>query len=390
VRSNSRHRLTRSANSRGGPPGFPPTFWLPLPDIGSGAVGLVPNRAGGSSVSTFTRATPAWTKLSTGPWASVGTGVARSCYLGLTTAVGAYGGYLAEAAATNLCLQSRDMTNASWTKTNVTAAKDQVGIDGVTNSASSLTATAISGSCLQTITEAATASALSMFILRITGSGTITIQQGVSTLEVSGSLNSSTYTRVELDATVLNPAIGIVFGTNGDKIAVDMVQFENVVGGKATSPIPTTTVAVTRNADVLEYPSSGNVNGTVGTFAAQIAVQSLSNAANAYAMSFAASRSPMFVLTTSFLALADGAVRTGSAFTPAVSVQKVASNWSGVVCNTYLAGVKTGPLTFDGDMNVGATLDVGSNAGAQQFLNGMVQSIKLWTTALTDGQIASL
>ena len=212
---------------QGGGQGIPnPQFWLPLMDAGAGAVNTGPARAFSGSAPTFTRATAAWTKLASGLWASVATGIARSCYLGATTAVGAYGGYFSEEARTNLCLQSRDLST-TWTALNATLLKDQIGIDGVASSASSMLATAINGSALQTITEAATASALSMFIKRITGTGTVTIQQGATTLEVSGSINSSTYTRVELDATVLNPAIGIVLGTSGDKIAVDMVQFEN-------------------------------------------------------------------------------------------------------------------------------------------------------------------
>ena len=49
-------------------------------------------------------------------------------------------------------------------------------------------------------------------------------------------------------ATVVNPAFGIRIVTNADKVAVDYSQVE--VLGFATSPILTTTVAVTRNADV--------------------------------------------------------------------------------------------------------------------------------------------
>lgn len=173
------------------------------------------------------------------------------------------GNYLSEGAATNKALWCRDLTNAAWTKLNITPALDQVGIDGVANSASSITATLANGSVLQTITGAATASALGIFIKRITGTGTVTIQQGATTLDVTALINSATYTRVELDATVLNPAIGIVLATSGDKIAVDVVQFEN--NAFATSPILTTTVAVTRNADVDSYPTAGNILAAAGS-----------------------------------------------------------------------------------------------------------------------------
>ena len=115
------------------------SFLLPLTDSGAGAVNTVPVSSGGSPTATFVRATTAWTKLSTGLWAQVAIGVARSAYLGATTAVGAYGGYFCEGQRTNLCLQSRDLST-TWTALNATLVKDQAGIDGVASSASSMTA----------------------------------------------------------------------------------------------------------------------------------------------------------------------------------------------------------------------------------------------------------
>src|SRR5947207_15091579 len=47
---------------------------------------------------------------------------------------------LLEAAATNVVLWNRDVTNAAWVKVSVTPALDQVGLDGVANTASSLLA----------------------------------------------------------------------------------------------------------------------------------------------------------------------------------------------------------------------------------------------------------
>ena len=367
------------------------SFALQLSDAGAGAVTLAPLTAGGSPTAAFTRATTAWTKLSTGLWASVASGTARSGYLGANTAAGAYGGYFAEPAATNLCLQARDLTNASWTKVTMTAALDQTGIDGAANSASSLTATAGAATCLQTITEAATASAFSMFIKRITGTGTVTIQQGASTSEISGSINSSTYTRVEIDATVLNPAIGISLGTNGDKIAVDMVQFENTAG-IATSPIPTTTVAVTRNADVLSFPAAGNIVGTVGTCYAEVTCPAVSAAVvTQQYIGVTGGGSPLYEKQIgTALSLFDGtAERIGNAITASGVPQKFASMWSGAACKTYIAGVASPSLGFDGDLNVGANLFIGCSAANVAQTQGFIKNVRTWTVALTDGQIAS-
>ena len=61
-------------------------------------------------------------------------------------------GLLIEETRTNVVLHNRDLTNAAWVKTNMTAVKDQTGVDGVANSASKITATAANATVLQTIT----------------------------------------------------------------------------------------------------------------------------------------------------------------------------------------------------------------------------------------------
>jgi hypothetical protein len=63
-------------------------FFVPLTDNTQGAVDLVPLI--GTGPATFTRASSAWTKLPSGLWKSVASGVPRSCYIGLNTAVDSY------------------------------------------------------------------------------------------------------------------------------------------------------------------------------------------------------------------------------------------------------------------------------------------------------------
>ena len=140
-----------------------------------------------------------------------------------------------EEARTNVVLRNRDLSNASWTKTNVTAAKDQTGIDGVANAASSITATAGNGTCLQAITLASSARYQTAFVRRLTGSGTVemTMDNGATWTAVTV---TSSWTRVSIATqTLANPTVGFRIVTNGDAIAVDFVQNEN--GTFATSPI---------------------------------------------------------------------------------------------------------------------------------------------------------
>lgn len=161
-------------------------------------------------------------------------------------------GLLLEGSRINIVLHNRDLTNAAWTKTNVTAVKDQTGIDGVASSASKITATSANGTCLQAITTGSTQRAQFAYVKRITGSGTINMTMD----------NGSTWTVVTVTAawtkvtippqTLANPTVGFRIVTSGDAIAVDYVQ--NEAGAFESSPLATTTGAVTRAADSLTLP----------------------------------------------------------------------------------------------------------------------------------------
>ncbi len=367
------------------------TFALPLNDAGAGAVNTAVTSTGGSGTPTFTRATAAAAKLSTGLWnLAVASGTARSHYLGANTVVGAYGGYLAEGARTNLCLQSRDLSNASWTKVNTTGTKDQVGIDGVTNSASSLTATLGGGTCLQTITEAATDSTLSMYIKRITGVGTVTIQQGATTSDITAQINSVTYTQVVLDATVLNPAIGIVLGTNGDQIAVDCVQFEN--GAFASTPIPTTTVAVTRNADVLTYPSAGNAVAAAGTIYCECTVAGAAGSGQKDIFSIDTSGAQNFIGNGAYQIFTKNRADTsqvGLSTAVAGAVFKFACNWLvGGNFNGAVGGVVGTPASQTATPTL-TTINIGHTGGAAQLF-GTLKNGRIWQRQLPDATLQAL
>ena len=154
---------------------------------------------------------------------------------------------------TNLCLWNRDLTNAAWVSTNGTTLKNQTGIDGVTNSASSFTATAGNATCLQSITSASAARVTSFFLKRITGTGTVNITQDNGTTWTAVTLTAS-WQRFQVTSTVTNPVIGIRVVTSGDSVALDYAQHESGAS-TASSPIPTTSAAVIRQPDVLTATS---------------------------------------------------------------------------------------------------------------------------------------
>lgn len=191
------------------------------------------------SLLSTTRASNAYEQWADGHFTSVGSNVARITDLGL----------LSENAATNLTLWSNDLTQSgTWVSVNTTEAKDQVGPDQAANSASSVTASANSGTVLQTFTGTSSSRTLSVYLRRITGTGSITLTENGLT-GTACTLATATYTQCVLTASVLNPTIGLIFATSGDKVAVWGMQLEATT--YATSPVTTTTVSATRAADVI-------------------------------------------------------------------------------------------------------------------------------------------
>jgi hypothetical protein len=193
---------------------------------------------------TLTRATTATYFDASGVLRTAASGVQR------IDQTGAGLGLLREPARTNRALHSRDLTQTEWVKTDATAAKTQVGIDGVANSASSLTATGANGTVLQALTHTSTERTLAIYLKRLVGTGgvEITLDNGAEWTAVTDDL-SAEWARVSKVQTLANPTFGIRLVTSGDSVAVDYVQVED--GHCPTSAIPTTTVAVTRDADVL-------------------------------------------------------------------------------------------------------------------------------------------
>lgn len=157
-------------------------------------------------------------------------------------------GLLIEGGRTNVVLWNRDLTNAAWTKTNVTAAKDQTGPDGVANSASKLTATASDATCLQAITLSSSARAQAVWLKRLTGSGAVSLTMDGGSTWTAVAL-TTLWKRLEIPTqTLANPSVGVKLATSGDAIAID--YFQNETGTFSSSEIATTTAQVTRGSDV--------------------------------------------------------------------------------------------------------------------------------------------
>jgi hypothetical protein len=120
----------------------------------------------------------------------------------------------------------RSLTAAEWVKTNCTAAKDQTGIDGAANAASSITATADNATCLYAITVASSTRTFSAFVKRIAGGGRVAITRdgGTTYQDITAQCVIGSFTRVSLTTTAANPTVGFWLEKSGAALAIDAVN----------------------------------------------------------------------------------------------------------------------------------------------------------------------
>ncbi len=182
-------------------------------------------------------------------------------------------GVLLEDFRTNNLKYSNDLTNPVWVRgATMTVARDQLGVDGVINGASSLTGGGASAT--NTICQSAKVSyhdrVFSAYVKRISGSGVVNMSTDAKTVSGSGATwramtITPDWTRVSfMEPRVTNPITCFQIVTPGDKIAVQYVQNENVPNETrtlaATYPISTTSSFVSRGGETLTSTSPTLLN----------------------------------------------------------------------------------------------------------------------------------
>lgn len=362
--------------------------------VTNGSVSIGPN----SPKLTFTRATNAWYFNSSGLLVVASAGFARLDYgINGTSSLG----LLVEQAATNVVLWNRDLTNAVWTLgATMTSAKDQTGIDGVLNSASSITGGAVSATntILQTTTFVIAAAFQTAYVKRLIGSGVVnmTLDGGVTWTAITV---TAAWTRVSIPTqTLANPVVGFQIITSGDSIAVDCVQ--NEAGIFATSPIVTTTVAVTRNADQPTMATSG-ISGWKGDGNSIIAQGMLPST---YSSPGTNTDNTIFFGTAATVGLAFGlglinndyeasstlkfsALHTGGTTVTGVPIRLGFSYISGAQFLVQNKTSASGTSTYTPGTET--TLHIGYQNNIRYF-NGWVQRIRVWNRVLPNSAIQSL
>lgn len=285
-------------------------------------------------------------------------------------------GYLNENATTNNLLYSRDLTNAAWTKTNVTAALDQTGLDNAPNTATKLTSTAANGTVLQGITMAAAARTFSAYVKRITGTGTIEITRdnGTTWVDITDKLNTSTYCRVSIDGTsVTNPTLGFRIVTSGDVIGVDACQDE--AGIIPSSPMITLGSTQTRNADSLSYQTSGNFSDTEGAISAKIRAYNWDTASGGIGSSTTGLH---LINSNSRVQALDGTNTVNGPSSEPLGHERLAIAWAGSVLRAAAEGSLGTAGSYDGAFGL-SSIAVDPN--------GYTKNLFIWTTELSDDDL---
>lgn len=288
-----------------------------------------------------------------------------------------------EVGRTNLALWNRDLTNAAWTASSVTVAKNATGIDGVASSASTLTASGANGTVLQAITSTSAARITSAWVRRKTGTGTVNMTQD----------NGTTWTvvypqpywsRLEIpSATAANPTIGFRLVTSGDAIEVDYVQHE--LGAFVTSPMATTTASVARSDDLDAGLASMIAAAGPETIMVELSAAKASGGATQTLVAAGSSGIAVGIDSTGHAMLYDGTntIATAAALSDNVPA-KIATRWGASAAAVCLNGGTIATGSFDGSMGAGAAVGIGDNNAGALGLTGGIRRIAIATKAASD------
>jgi hypothetical protein len=359
---------------------------------------------GASGDFNVTRDTTATRVNASGLIEGVASGIPRLDYFGSSCPA-----LLVEPAATNLVLQSRSLNNAVWSGTTVTTVKDAVGANGTASGATTVTATAASGTVLQALAHASQSRVFSAYIRRVSGTGAIQLTTNGGTNWDTVTITSG-YTLVASEArTVASGTVGIRLAASGDVIEVDYAQGE--VGPVATSRIPTTIGSVTRNADSVSLSSvSGVIGQSEGTIYFEYYHNTASNAGirNVFnlegnvasvfnGINFATSNNGNDLQVA--VQVSGSSVVSGGTFSTSVSEgwHKVAFGYNAATSGTsfYFDGnlIATRTLTSIPAMSRIAVLarsNPFSGFGLDRQFNNRIRAVALYTTRLTNQELAAL
>lgn len=329
-------------------------------------------------------------------------------------------GMLIEEARTNLCLQSADMSNASWAKgaavvaLPVVTANQTLAPDG-TLSADRVVYPLVTGagavSQLQmTYTATVAAYTLSVWLKGSVGGEQVYIYTqagGANYARLRCTLTTAwqrfTLTTPNLSATGWSYGIGTDLrdasqtSTPAQTIYAWGGQIE--LGAFATSYIPTTSAAATRAVDVASMPTASWFNANGGTVQAEFMARNPAAAGAQNGILCMADAGPNLVImliatdgsivlygTVASVAQLNSSVSLISGNAQKVAIVYAASGWRGAAMGATIApGGNAVPVPVTA-LNIGSS----SSGGTAWKLNGHIQRIVYWPRALSDAELQQI
>jgi hypothetical protein len=159
-----------------------------------------------------------------------------------------------------------------------------------------------------------------------------------------------------------------------ETLGVGFLQLET--GSVATSPITTTTVAVTRNADKLTYVTSGNLNSASGSCYCEFTTVEVATGFRGLIGADGNDNLPLGI-NSSHCNIYDGTTAVQSAgILTANTAAKAASYWIGSTLAVVQNGGTVATGAFDGSM-APTTIAMGVYNGANQ-LNGNIRNVQIY------------
>jgi len=381
---------------------------------------------------TVTRATSATRVNASGLIESVTSGIPRLDYFASGGTAGCPA-LLVEPAATNLCLQS-EAFNTTWTRVSggtgllpVITANAVVAPDGTTTAETivfdrnAVSGTANFSQIQQTISLATSGTYTLSVYAKATAAGDVGKQFYIRAKDVlvSGALTSSWVRYTSTETGVASGNTNVMIGNRGgftadQSVSVDLWGAQLETGSVATSYIPTTTGSVTRNADVISV--SGAVSGSIGQrqgtiycefayfgrpinrsgplYLRQSAYRGMSINSDSIntGIAFGSSNDG----GSTFITLVPGALQLGTYYKIAIGYDAGNTPAGGQQANgvvAYVNGVQvaTGTLRVPDPVGLSEFRMYSANSGSDsEILNDRIRAVALYTTRLTNAQLAAL
>lgn len=305
-------------------------------------------------------------------------------------------GYLAEGSRQNRCLYSQDFTNAAWVSGGggiAVTPNTAVAPDGTTT-ADTLTASGANGTLIQDLGVVASANkAGGLYLKRKTGTGNIDLTLDGGSTWTTVAVTSS-WLLLEKTQTLADEDFGIRIVTSGDAVYAWQAQVETAAF--ISSVIPTTTAAVTRNASVISYPSSGNIVAAAGTIYLEFTPQHAPVGTIALFGSYVDANNYTAILHDATnlifrkrIAASNYDATIANAFV-AGTTYKVAASWGSGGTSIVLDGTVGTPHANTTNAQIGTTIQIGADGNGAQQPFASIKNPKIWQTAKTDAQLQAL